>query len=279
MVERRVFEPFVGTVASKALTVPETAYYLHRGFRRGEVICLWTNNQVTMCVIDKMVSPSLELLGELRRLKRTLKGLGVQLDAKYLSLALNMHAARLSRYRRIWDWYSTIRATSDSRWAGASDYDWSASMEGGRLCPAAPGALAPSACQGRGGRVNGHHVGPAGARQDVVPQTVRDGFPLPLHPGPRPRHTTQEELGRGPDVLQPGSSRQAESVTSFEQAVVRGLVAGSGVGRTGAVVAGVCLKLEGVERSRVEVLVFHGNNFMGYFEEERFQGRIAYPGT
>jgi hypothetical protein len=33
----------------------------------------------------------------------------------------------LSRHRRIWDWYPTIRAIPDSRWAGASDYDWSIS--------------------------------------------------------------------------------------------------------------------------------------------------------
>jgi hypothetical protein len=61
MVERRVVESFVGTVASKALTVPETAYYLYREFLLGEVICLWTNSQVITCVIDKIVSPSLEL--------------------------------------------------------------------------------------------------------------------------------------------------------------------------------------------------------------------------
>jgi hypothetical protein len=77
----------------------------------------------------------------------------------------------------------------------------------------------------------------------------------------------------------PEAAAPSESVTSLEQAVVRGLVAGSGTGRTGAVAAGACLMLEGVERSRFEALVFHGNNFMGYFEEERFHGRIAYLGT
>jgi hypothetical protein len=54
------------------------------GLCRGEVIRLWTDNQVTMYVIDKMVSRSPALIGELRRFKRTLKGLGVQLDVKYL---------------------------------------------------------------------------------------------------------------------------------------------------------------------------------------------------
>jgi hypothetical protein len=91
------------------------------GLRRGEVICLWTENQVTTYVIDKMVSRSPALKGALRRLKRTLKGLGFQLDAKYLPSALNLYADRLSRHRRIWDWYPTILAIPDSEWAGASD--------------------------------------------------------------------------------------------------------------------------------------------------------------
>jgi hypothetical protein len=54
------------------------------GLRRGDVIRLSTDNQVTMYIIDKMVSRSPALMAELRRLRRTLKGLGVQIDAKYL---------------------------------------------------------------------------------------------------------------------------------------------------------------------------------------------------
>jgi hypothetical protein len=77
-----------------------------------------------------------------------------------------------------------IRAIPDSHWEGVG-LRFVNFMEDGRLCPATPGALALSAGQGRGGRVHGHHVGPAMARKDMVPPVVRDGFPLPLHPGPR----------------------------------------------------------------------------------------------
>jgi hypothetical protein len=67
--------------------------------------------------------------------------------------------------------------------------------EDDRLCPAAPGALALSEDQDHGGRVHGHHVGLALAREDMVPPVVGDGFPLPLHPCPRQGRVAREELG------------------------------------------------------------------------------------
>jgi hypothetical protein len=44
------------------------------------------------------------------------------------------------------------------------------------------------------------------------------------------------------------------------------------------VAAGARLKLEGVEPIRVEALIFHGNNFMGYCEEEGFCWEACLPG-
>jgi hypothetical protein len=47
------------------------------------------------------------------------KRIGCPAGRQVPAVALNLYADRLSRHRRIWAWYPTIRAISDSHWAGA----------------------------------------------------------------------------------------------------------------------------------------------------------------
>jgi hypothetical protein len=63
------------------------------------VIRLWTDNQVTMYVIETMDLRSPAIVSELRRLRKTLKTLGVGQEPKYFPSALKLYADHLSRHR------------------------------------------------------------------------------------------------------------------------------------------------------------------------------------
>jgi hypothetical protein len=101
--------------------------------REGEVVRLWTDNQVTMAVIAKMVSRSPALMAEMRRLRKTLQVLGVTPAPQYIPSALNLFADRLSRHRKEWDWYASVRVVPDSRWCGAVEQNWAVSWRHGEF--------------------------------------------------------------------------------------------------------------------------------------------------
>jgi hypothetical protein len=56
--------------------------------REGEVVRLWTDNQVTMAVIAKMVSRSPALMAEVHRLRKTLRALGMTLAPQDIPFAI-----------------------------------------------------------------------------------------------------------------------------------------------------------------------------------------------
>jgi hypothetical protein len=74
------------------------------GLHRGDVVHLWTDNQVIMYIFGKIVSRSTALMSELWRIRKTLKTLDMELEPKYLPSALNLYADRLPRHRKAWDW-------------------------------------------------------------------------------------------------------------------------------------------------------------------------------
>jgi hypothetical protein len=120
------------------------------------MVRLWTDNQVKMYVFENMVSRSPALMSEIRRLRNTLKTLGVELELKYLPSALSLYADRLSRHRKAWHWYLGVRAIPDCSWVRASDYDWSVSWRTVDFmrplwssCPSHRSRRRLTACRGR----------------------------------------------------------------------------------------------------------------------------------
>jgi hypothetical protein len=73
----------------------------HCVLRRDAVIKLYTDNMVTMFVVNKWVSKSPVIMAELRRLHQLCKCHGLELELHHLPSALNLYADRLSRRRRV----------------------------------------------------------------------------------------------------------------------------------------------------------------------------------
>jgi len=72
---------------------------------RGQRIQLFTDSQVVLHVVRKMVSRSPELMEELRKLQYILDWKGVQLKLEYIPSAFNVWADQLSRRRSSDDWH------------------------------------------------------------------------------------------------------------------------------------------------------------------------------
>jgi hypothetical protein len=85
------------------------------------VIRLFTDNQVTMDVVNSMVSRSSTLMAEPRRLHYLLQEHNLSLEMRYPTLALNLFADRLYRRRRAFDYLPVYRACgSTTGWVLAS---------------------------------------------------------------------------------------------------------------------------------------------------------------
>lgn len=97
-----------------------------------DVVRLYTDNTVTMYVVNAMMSKSKTLMRELRLLHALLWRHGVRLDAQYLPSALNLYADRLSRSRRAFDYLPSVKESGvmEHQWIGASDYDYLGSWAG-----------------------------------------------------------------------------------------------------------------------------------------------------
>jgi hypothetical protein len=78
--------------------------------------------------IEKIVSWSPVHMSELRRLRKALKTLGVELDLKFLPF-LSLYADRLSRHRNrnARQWYLGVLDIPDSSGIRTSDFDWAVS--------------------------------------------------------------------------------------------------------------------------------------------------------
>jgi hypothetical protein len=92
----------------------------HWVLRRNAVIKLYTDNLVTMFVVNKWVSKSPVIMAELRRLHQFCKRHGLELELHHLPSALNLYADRLSRRLQpvrvfVWAFRSTGAVQVDFR--------------------------------------------------------------------------------------------------------------------------------------------------------------------
>jgi hypothetical protein len=99
-------------------------YFLqHCILRRDAVIKLYTDNIVTIFVVNKWVSKSPVIMAELRRLHQLCKRHGLELELHHLPSALNQYADRLSRRRRVADYLPSLEGVPEHGWVGDSEHD------------------------------------------------------------------------------------------------------------------------------------------------------------
>jgi hypothetical protein len=116
-------------VAHITLLELSTVHLAHQEFvhmcslQRGEVIRIYTDNQVTMHVINSTVSRSSTLMAELRRLHNLLQEHTLTLEMRYLPSALNLFADRLSRRHRAFDYLPSLPGLREHWWVGASEHE------------------------------------------------------------------------------------------------------------------------------------------------------------
>lgn len=96
----------------------------HCLIRDGEIIRLFTDNQVVAQVVTAMCSKSEMIMAELRRLHQFLKDHGVALQMRFLPSALNLFADRLSRRRRYNDYLPRLEIIPEHWWTGESEHDF-----------------------------------------------------------------------------------------------------------------------------------------------------------
>jgi hypothetical protein len=98
--------------------------YFHQHFvlRRDVVIKLYTDNVVTIFVVNKWVSKSPVIMAELRRLHQLCKRHGLELKLHHLPSALNLYADRSSR-QRVVDYLPSLDGVPEHRWVGDSEHD------------------------------------------------------------------------------------------------------------------------------------------------------------
>lgn len=94
-------------------------------FRKGDVLQLYTDNQVCYYVISMWMSRSPAVMTELRLLHRYLWDRGIRIAVEHLPSALNLYADRLSRHRKAYDFLPRLSGVLESTWVGASEHDWS----------------------------------------------------------------------------------------------------------------------------------------------------------
>jgi hypothetical protein len=95
----------------------------HCVLRRDAVIKLYTENIVTMFVVNKWASKSPLIMAELRRLYQFCQRHGLELELHHLPSALNLYADRLSRRRRVADYLPSLDGVPEHWWVGDSEHD------------------------------------------------------------------------------------------------------------------------------------------------------------